>query len=157
MSPLKIASIQLQLGMEWNPVKSARPPTTPSWRKNLYADTVQQQHHVTRHRQLHSEWDQRPCPSTIKIKIIALPERQYSVWIEGSILGSLSTFQQKNDIITYHIAYSDLPRITMSSLGILLCGVSYWVWWSMLCVKLKWIGSGKLSQTIWFTKSSVLN
>merc|ERR1711962_679095 len=32
--------------------------------------------------------------STIKIKIIAPPERKYSVWIGGSILASLSTFQQ---------------------------------------------------------------
>ena len=31
---------------------------------------------------------------TMKIKIIAPPERKYSVWIGGSILGSLSTFQQ---------------------------------------------------------------
>ncbi|MHC3869057.1 hypothetical protein ACXONR_09680, partial [Streptococcus thermophilus] len=32
-------------------------------------------------------------PSTIKVKIVAPPERKYSVWIGGSILGSLSTFQ----------------------------------------------------------------
>merc|ERR1712107_96183 len=32
--------------------------------------------------------------STIKIKIIAPPERKYSAWIGGSILASLSTFQQ---------------------------------------------------------------
>merc|ERR1719290_866074 len=32
------------------------------------------------------------APSTIKIKIIAPPERKYSVWIGGSILSSLSTF-----------------------------------------------------------------
>merc|ERR1712025_865219 len=31
---------------------------------------------------------------TIKIKIIAPRERKYSVWIGGSILASLSTFQQ---------------------------------------------------------------
>jgi actin-related protein len=30
----------------------------------------------------------------MKIKIIAPPERKYSVWIGGSILASLSTFQQ---------------------------------------------------------------
>ena len=29
----------------------------------------------------------------IQVKIIAPPERKYSVWIGGSILGSLSTFQ----------------------------------------------------------------
>merc|ERR1712224_402516 len=34
------------------------------------------------------------APSTIKIKIIAPPERKYSVWIGGSVLSSLSTFQQ---------------------------------------------------------------
>merc|ERR1719414_1151906 len=34
------------------------------------------------------------APSTIKIKIIAPPERKYPVWIGGSILASLSTFQQ---------------------------------------------------------------
>ena len=33
-------------------------------------------------------------PSTMKVKIIASPERKYSVWIGGSILASLSTFQQ---------------------------------------------------------------
>ncbi|XP_048204732.1 actin, cytoplasmic 2-like [Perognathus longimembris pacificus] len=34
------------------------------------------------------------APSTMKIKIIAPPERKYSVSIGGSILASLSTFQQ---------------------------------------------------------------
>uniref|UniRef100_A0A2K6TTH0 Actin gamma 1 n=1 Tax=Saimiri boliviensis boliviensis TaxID=39432 RepID=A0A2K6TTH0_SAIBB len=34
------------------------------------------------------------APSTMKIKIIAPPECKYSVWIGGSILASLSTFQQ---------------------------------------------------------------
>ncbi|KAJ7371163.1 hypothetical protein OS493_027852 [Desmophyllum pertusum] len=34
------------------------------------------------------------APPTMKIKIIAPPERKYSVWIGGSILASLSTFQQ---------------------------------------------------------------
>ncbi|KAK1865638.1 hypothetical protein I4F81_008167 [Pyropia yezoensis] len=33
------------------------------------------------------------APASIKIKVIAPPERQYSVWIGGSILSSLSTFQ----------------------------------------------------------------
>lgn len=35
------------------------------------------------------------APSTIKIKIIAPPERAHSVWIGGSILASLSSFQEK--------------------------------------------------------------
>ncbi|KAM9974666.1 hypothetical protein ACTFIW_008128 [Dictyostelium discoideum] len=34
------------------------------------------------------------APSTMKIKIIAPPERKYSVWIGGSILASLASFQQ---------------------------------------------------------------
>merc|ERR1739847_64111 len=34
------------------------------------------------------------APPTMKIKIIAPAERKYSVWIGGSILASLSTFQQ---------------------------------------------------------------
>jgi len=33
------------------------------------------------------------APPTMKIKIVAPPERKYSVWIGGSILSSLSTFQ----------------------------------------------------------------
>jgi len=33
------------------------------------------------------------APDTMKIKIIAPPERKYSVWIGGSILASLSTFE----------------------------------------------------------------
>ena len=33
------------------------------------------------------------APTTMQIKIIAPPERKYSVWIGGSILASLSTFQ----------------------------------------------------------------
>ena len=35
------------------------------------------------------------APSNMKINIIAPPERKYSVWIGGSILASLSTFQNK--------------------------------------------------------------
>ena len=34
------------------------------------------------------------APPTTEIKIIAPPERKYSVWIGGSILALLSTFQQ---------------------------------------------------------------
>lgn len=33
-------------------------------------------------------------PPGVKVRVIALPERKYSVWIGGSILASLSTFQQ---------------------------------------------------------------
>ncbi|GJQ13994.1 hypothetical protein GpartN1_g5785.t1 [Galdieria partita] len=34
------------------------------------------------------------APTSMKVKISAPPERKYSVWIGGSILSSLSTFQQ---------------------------------------------------------------
>ncbi|KAB5534892.1 hypothetical protein DKX38_017978 [Salix brachista] len=34
------------------------------------------------------------APSSIKIEVVAPPERKYSVWIGGSTLASLSTFQQ---------------------------------------------------------------
>jgi len=33
------------------------------------------------------------APASIKVKVVAPPERKYSVWIGGSILSSLSTFQ----------------------------------------------------------------
>jgi len=33
------------------------------------------------------------CPSTMKVKVIAPPERKYTPWIGGSICASLSTFQ----------------------------------------------------------------
>ncbi|XVF68079.1 hypothetical protein PTKIN_Ptkin10aG0174300 [Pterospermum kingtungense] len=35
------------------------------------------------------------APSTMKIEVVAPPERKHTVWIGGSILASLSTFQQK--------------------------------------------------------------
>ena len=34
------------------------------------------------------------APASMEVKVIAPPERKYSVWIGGSILSSLSTFQQ---------------------------------------------------------------
>jgi len=34
------------------------------------------------------------APAAIKVKVVAPPERKYSVWIGGSSLSSLSTFQQ---------------------------------------------------------------
>lgn len=32
------------------------------------------------------------APSSMKVKVVAPPERKFSVWIGGSILSSLSTF-----------------------------------------------------------------
>jgi actin-related protein len=34
------------------------------------------------------------APSTMKVRIIAPPERKYAVWIGGSILSSLATFER---------------------------------------------------------------
>merc|ERR1712093_775467 len=34
------------------------------------------------------------APPSMKVKIVAPPERKYSVWIGGSILAYISTFQQ---------------------------------------------------------------
>jgi actin len=36
----------------------------------------------------------RLAPDTMKIKVVAPPERKYAVWIGGSILASLATFPQ---------------------------------------------------------------
>ena len=44
------------------------------------------------------------APSSMKIKVVAPPERKYSVWIGGSILASLSTFQQ----VKFQLTYFDL-------------------------------------------------
>jgi len=45
------------------------------------------------------------APSTMNVNVVARPERKYSVWIGGSILASLSTFQQmwilKNEYCEY--------------------------------------------------------
>merc|ERR1712142_1415842 len=81
---------------------------SPTWLRWL--------HHVPRYRRSYAEGDHQhgsggstmypgiadrmqkeitsKAPSTMKIKIIAPPERKYSVWIGGSILASLSTFQE---------------------------------------------------------------
>ncbi|XP_077236417.1 actin-like isoform X2 [Tasmannia lanceolata] len=34
------------------------------------------------------------APASVRVRVVAPPERKYSVWIGGSILASLSTFQQ---------------------------------------------------------------
>ncbi|KAJ0976544.1 hypothetical protein J5N97_012018 [Dioscorea zingiberensis] len=52
------------------------------------------------------------APSSMKIKVVAPPERKYSVWIGGSILASLSTFQQVK-------LQEELSFSIMFSLGVL--------------------------------------
>ncbi|KAF3832487.1 hypothetical protein F7725_026152 [Dissostichus mawsoni] len=78
------------------------------------------------------------APSTMKIKIIAPPERKYSVWIGGSILASLSTFQQmwiskqeydeagpsivhRNFSILYTSRYLEQRRINLCGTSTLCC------------------------------------
>jgi actin beta/gamma 1 len=65
-------------------------------RKDLYANTV-----LSGGTTMYKGIDERMekeikelAPSSIKVKVIVPPERKYSVWIGGSILASLSTFQQ---------------------------------------------------------------
>lgn len=41
---------------------------------------------------IHKEVSVR-CPPTMKVKVIAQPERKFMVWIGGSVMASLSTFQ----------------------------------------------------------------
>ena len=42
---------------------------------------------------MHKELTRLASPS-MKVRTVASPERKYSVWIGGSILGSLATFQE---------------------------------------------------------------
>merc|ERR1712179_468796 len=65
-------------------------------RKDLYANTVLSGG-TTMHPGIADRMQKETtalAPSTNNNKIIAPPERKYSVWIGGSILASLSTFQQ---------------------------------------------------------------
>jgi actin len=45
------------------------------------------------------------APSSMKIKVVAPPERKYSVWIGGSILASLSTFQQVHFYLRVYLEF----------------------------------------------------
>jgi hypothetical protein len=79
------------LSWVWNLLESMKPPTTPSVdiRKDLYGNVV-----LSGGSTMFPGIAERMnkelvalAPSTMKIKIIAPPERKYSVWIGGSILG----------------------------------------------------------------------
>lgn len=78
------------------------------------------------------------APSSMKIKVVAPPERKYSVWIGGSILASLSTFQQVrfsciylrlrfyqhfliHNPTSFHDCRCGLPKLNMTSLALQLC------------------------------------
>jgi hypothetical protein len=71
-------------------------------------------------------------PSSMKVKIVAPPERKYSVWIGGSILASLSTFQnlwcskQEYDESGPGIVHrSSYPLFLFYSMGFLLITRSF--------------------------------
>ncbi|TKR82578.1 hypothetical protein L596_016277 [Steinernema carpocapsae] len=55
---------------------------------------LRRHHHVPWNRRSHAEGDHRPRPQHHEDQDHRSPERKYSVWIGGSILASLSTFQQ---------------------------------------------------------------
>lgn len=73
------------------------------------------------------------APSSMKIKVVAPPERKYSVWIGGSILASLSTFQQVLLIFIYFSLINKSPfpfQISYLSLTIFFFfkfGVQMWI------------------------------
>jgi len=65
-------------------------------RKDLYKNTVLSGG-TTMFPQIEERLDQEMkqlAPGGVEVKIIAPPERKYSVWIGGSILASLSTFEE---------------------------------------------------------------
>lgn len=53
------------------------------------------------------------APSSMKVKVVAPPERKYSVWIGGSILASLSTFQQVRLLYVAQLAPLSPPLLTL--------------------------------------------
>ena len=89
------------LSLVWNPPGSMKSHTTVSWSVMLISVktcTPTQFYLVVLRCTPVYCWPYEVitslAPSTMKIKIIAPPERKYTVWMGGSILASLSTFQQ---------------------------------------------------------------
>merc|ERR1712096_281619 len=62
------------------------------------------------------------APNTMKIKIIAPPERKYSVWIGGSILASLSTFSPCGS--RRRSTMSPVPPSSTGSASIVVCTIA---------------------------------
>ena len=94
------------------------------------------------------------APSSMKVKIIAPPERKYSVWIGGSILASLSTFnkcgfQNKNTtnlvhpLFTTNVSKSEILEIWKSGFVFLLFFFCYYIYnlllFKNLCLFYKYI------------------
>ena len=66
------------------------------------------------------------APSSMKIKVVAPPERKYSVWIGGSILASLRTFQQVNYMLSHFAFLIEMLKV--------LCLLHLIRWWGELSV-----------------------
>jgi len=49
------------------------------------------------------------APPSMKIKVVCPPERKYSVWIGGSILASLSSFQSVSRRNLKYFTFRYLP------------------------------------------------
>ena len=87
------------------------------------------------------------APSSMKIKVVAPPERKYSVWIGGSILASLSTFQQvQTDTHTHSPPQSDflilfLELYDLNNLLLVLCRCGLQRQSTMSLVRQLFIGS----------------
>lgn len=63
------------------------------------------------------------APSSMKIKVVAPPERKYSVWIGGSILASLSTFQQARYVTRCTLHITRVCKFFNISLILCRCGL----------------------------------
>ena len=68
------------------------------------------------------------APSSMKIKVVAPPERKYSVWIGGSILASLSTFQQVRHSLLSLLTSLLVPFFAQVSYRLIHFVCSYQMW-----------------------------
>lgn len=85
------------------------------------------------------------APSSMKIKVVAPPERKYSVWIGGSILASLSTFQQVI-FFSFFLFY-----FCLNLNQLYLCGFcsEFWTWINLVglwCFQM-WISKGEYDES----------
>lgn len=67
------------------------------------------------------------APSSMKIKVVAPPERKYSVWIGGSILASLSTFQQVCVAIffSHYKIHTGTQQLVLTRIFVLIADVDF--------------------------------
>src|ERR1700738_3918214 len=76
------------------------------------------------------------APSSMKVKVVAPPERKYSVWIGGSILASLSTFQQVFILLSLNMLLWTFG-VSIICYGMLClvhgCNSNHLQWWIGVC------------------------